>query len=1037
MRSFRKLSFLLGLLCVSLFAVSQNISVSGRVTDSKGNGVPGVNVLVKGTAKGTATATDGRFTISAPANATLVFSGIGFATQEVAVAGQTTVDVTLIEKQNELNEVVVTALGITRQAKSLSYSTQTVKTADLIGVRDNDNVIGSLQGKVANAYIVQGSGGVGSGAQIVLRGNRSIAGSNNALIVVDGVPITNNTYSAAGSDFGSVQGSDGASSVNPDDIESMNILTGGTAAVLYGPEGANGAVVITTKKGLKNGIQINLNSGVSVVSPWSLPKFQNTYGQGIGGHYVDSLTGASWGPVMDGHSYINHLAQQSTFSPAPDNVKDFFRTAPSFNNSVSIQGGGEHAQTYLSYTNNSNSGIVIGNSMIRHTVTLRETNQFNKFFSTDAKITYIAEDIKNRPRTGEENAPTIDIYEVPRNLSTDVLKQYQYVNNVGVPTPTTFPSTNAGIYGNPYWMVYNTSQNQSRSRIMGFLAAKLQFTPWLSFTARGNLDRTVDNIYTSYNQSTLLWAHTGGYYAQNNIVTTQKWFDGIFEGNNNITKDIKVSYHAGAIFQDNRYDIVNNTADGLNVTNKFSLNYATNPSMSQQGQEIQTNSLFGQASFSWRDAIFLDGGFREDWASTLPPPYNYPYYGIGVAAVISDLVHLPQSISFMKASVNYGQTGNGGQFGLRTPTYTYSQGAGNGFIQRGTVYPFPTLKPELTRGLEASVDMKFIDNRIGFTATYYKTNSINQLLQLTIPVATGYQYQYINAGNIQNQGFEFIVTGTVIRQRDFNWDVSFNFALNRNKIIKLDPNIKKVDYGGGDNRSATPEIKEGSSFGDLLAYVWLKDSKGNYELSPDGTPYTTYKSGDPQTKIGNYNPKATLGWTNTFRYKGIYLKALIDGRVGGTMVSGTEMNLSFSGITEATGKYRDGGWSLGGVDPNTGSPITTAINAQQFWTTASGQRYGVGQFYAYDATSFRMRELSIGYDIPLHTHVIKAAKISAVASNLFWIYRGSSIVSIPGLGKRKMWFDPDMSLGNGNYQGIEYGTLPSTRSYGLNLQLTF
>jgi TonB-linked SusC/RagA family outer membrane protein len=949
------------------------------------------------------------------------------------------VNVELIESKSELNEVVVTALGITRQAKSLPYSTQTIKAAELTGVRDNNNVINSLQGKVANAYIVQGSGGVGSGAQIVLRGNRSISRSNNALIVVDGVPITNNTYSAAGSDFGSVQGSDGASSINPDDIQSVTVLTGGTAAVLYGPEGSNGAVVITTKKGSSNHIQVNVNSGVSAESPWSLPKFQNTYGQGIGGKYVDSTFGASWGPKMDGHTYTNNLAQPSTFSPQPNNVKDFFRTAPSFNNSISVSGGGERAQTYLSYTNNSNSGIIIGNRMIRHTITLRETNQFGKFFSTDAKVTYLVEDIKNRPRTGEENAPTIDIYEVPRNLSTDVLKQYQYINNVGVPTPTTFPATIAGIYQNPYWVVNNTSQNQSRNRVMGYLSAKFQFLPWLNFTARGNLDRTFDNINTLYYEGTLLWSHTGGYYGENSIITSQKWFDGIFEGNNQITKDIKVTYHAGAIFQDNRFDLVNTTADGLNVTNKFSLNYATNPSIYQHGEQVQTNSVFGQASFSFKDALFIDGSFREDWASTLPAPYRYPYYGIGASVVLSDLIHLPTEISFLKASFNYAQTGNGGPFGLLTTTYGYSQGAGNGFLQRGTTYPFPDLKPEITRGLEGSIDARFLDNRIGFTATYYKSNSINQLLQLPIPTATGYSFKYINAGNIQNQGFELLINGTPIRQRNFKWDVAFNLALNRNKILKLDPQIKKVDYGGGDNRSATPEIKEGESFGDLLAFIWIKDSKGNYELNSDGTPYTTYISNQPQTKIGNYNPKATLGWTNTFQYKGIYLKALIDGRFGGTMVSGTEMNLAFSGITEVTEKYREGGWSLGGVDPNTGNPVTTTINSQQFWHgPASGGRYGVGQFFAYDATSFRMRELSIGFDIPLHSQVIvKGARISAVARNVFWIYRGSSIIDIPGLGKRKMWFDPDMSLGNGNYQGIEYGTLPSTRTYGINLQLTF
>ncbi len=1037
MRSFRKLSLLFTFSCISLLAVSQNVPVSGKVTDSQGNGVPGINVLVRGSSKGTATNTDGSFKINAPANATLVFSGVGYAQQEIALDGRTSIDVSLTEKQNELNQVVVTALGITRQAKSLVYATQSIKPAELIGVRDANNVVNSLQGKVANAVITQGSGGVGSGARIVLRGNRSIQGDNNALIVVDGVPIDNSTYSSAGSDFGSVQGSDGASSINPDDIESVTILTGASAAILYGSQGGNGAVVITTKKGTKGSTSVTINSGAVFESVFSLPKVQNTYGQGNQGAIVDSLTGDSWGPKMTGQSFINHLGQPSTYSSQPNNIKDFFRTAPSFNNSIGISGGNEKSQTYLSYTNNSIQGIVPGNNLLRHTLTVRQSNQISKRFSTDAKITYIVEDIKNRPRTGEENAPTIDIYNIPRNVSTAEAKQYQFINNVGVPAPTPFPSTLSSIYQNPYWLIHNTSLNQTRNRVMGFVSAKFQIAPFLSFTGRANLDRTFDKLTSQYFQGTLLWAHTGGYYSQQNIVTTQKWFDGIFEGNNQITKDIKVNYHVGAIFQDAQSDQLTNTADGLNVTNKFSLNYATNPSMFQYGSEVQTQAAFAQTSFSFKDAIYLDASLRNDWDSRLPSPYSYQYYSLGASAVLSDLLLLPNKISFLKASLNYAQAGNGGQFALLTNTFGYGQGAGNGFLSRGTILPFPTLKPEIVKSLEASVEARFSDNRLGFTLTYYKSNSFNQLLAINLPTATGYSSQYINAGNIQNQGFELVLNATPVQGKDLNWNIAFNFALNRNKVVKLSENLKTVFFGGGDNRSATPQVKEGGSYGDMIAFKWIKDAKGNYQVNANGTPYTTYQSGDPQEFIGNFNPRETMGLTNTFRYKAFSLRVLIDGRFGGVIVSGTEMNLAFSGIPEITGERREGGWSLNGVDAN-GAPVGKTITSQQFWQTASGKRYGVGQFFAYDATNFRVRELSLGYDIPLRSKIfVKAARISAVARNVFWIYRGKSILDIPGLGKRKMDFDPDMSLGNGNYQGIEYGTLPATRTYGLNLQLTF
>jgi TonB-linked SusC/RagA family outer membrane protein len=1032
------LSLLITFLAISLFAIAQNLPVSGKITDANGKGIPGINLIVRGTTRGTVTKADGSFSLDAPANATLLVSGIGYTEQEVAIDGRSIISISLSEKQSELNTVVVTALGITRQSKTLVYATQTVKVAELTDVRDPNNILNSLQGKVANAVVNQGSGGPGSGARIVLRGNRSIQGTNNALIVVDGVPIDNSTYSIPGSDFGAVQGSDGASNINPDDIESVTILRGASAAALYGSQAGNGVIVITTKKGSKDRMSVNVNSGLAFESAWGLPKVQNAYGQGNNGAFVDSLFGDSWGPRMTGQPWVDYLGKSTTYSPQPNNIKDFFRTGTSLNNSINASGGTEKAQTYLSYTNNNIQGIVPRNDLIRHTVTLRMTNQVSKRFSTDAKITYISQEIKNKPRTGEENAPTIDIYQIPRNVSTAEAKHYQLINNVGVAASVPFPSTLSSIYQNPYWVINNTALNETRDRIMGFVTAKFQITNWLDVIGRANLDRTFDNLTQQYAQGTLLWAgHAGGYFSQTSITTTQKWFDVIFNGNNKITNDLKVNYHVGGIFQDGKSAQTQGTADGLNVTNEFSLNYATNPALFSSATEVQTQSLFGQANLSLKDAIYLDASLRNDWDSRLPSPYSYQYYSVGASAVLSDLMTMPKSLSFLKASINYAEVGNGGQFGLLTSTYSYGQGSGNGFLQRGTTLPIPGLKPEIVKNTEAGIEARFLDNRFGFTLTYYKSNSFNQLLRISLPTATGYNNQYINAGNIQNQGLEVVLNATPIRGRDFNWDLALNFSLNRNKVIKLADNLKVVTFGGGDNRSATPQVKEGGSYGDLIAFQWIRDSKGQFVVNADGSPSTTYQTGAPQQLIGNFNPKEVLGLTNTLRYKSFSLRFLIDGRIGGIMVDGTEMNLAFSGIPAATGQHREGGWSLGGVDTS-GNPVSTPVTAQKFWQTASGKRYGVGEFFAYDATSFRLRELSVGFEIPLHSKtIIKAARLSAVARNLFWIYRGSSLISIPGEGKRKFTFDPDMSLGNGNYQGISYGTLPSTRTFGFNLQLTF
>lgn len=1023
--------------CTAVMA--QDRTVTGTVMNA--NKVPVINatVIQRGTKNATTTSENGSFSIRVTGtNAVLLISSVGFSTQEVSVgAGSTTASVTLVEESKQLGEVVVTALGITRQSKTLVYATQSVKPAELTGVRDPNNVLNSLSGKVANATITQGSGGPGSGARIILRGNRSIQGDNNALIVVDGVPIDNSTHSAAGSDFGSVQSSDGASNINPDDIESISILRGASAAALYGSQAGNGVIVITTKKGSKDKLSVTVNSGAVMESAFSLPKVQNAYGQGLSGVYVDSLHGESWGGKLDGHSYTDFLGKTATYSAQPDNIKDFFRTGSSYNNSIGVSGGSEKAQTYMSYTNNAIMGIVPGNNLLRHTVTLRVSNQISKRFSTDAKITYLTQDIKNKPRTGEENAPTIDIYNIPRNISNAQASQYQFINNVGVPTAyASYPSTNPGIYQDPYWMIHNTSLGETRDRITGFVSGKAMITPWLSFTGRANLDRYFDKYTQQYSQGTVLWAHTGGYYAQQSIEITQKWFDGIFEGNNKITDNLKVNYHVGAIYQDSKSAETDNTADGLNVTNEFSLNYATNPGITSSGQEVQTQALFGQANLSWKDALFIDGSYRNDWNSQLPAPHSFKYYSIGGSAILSDLMQLPKSINFLKANLSYAEVGNGGQFGLLSSPYSYSQGAGNGFLSRGTTLPFPGLQPEIVKSTEAGIEAKFLNNRLGVTATYYKSNSFNQLLLINLPSATGYANKYINAGNIQNQGMEFVINASPVKGKDFSWDLLLNFSFNRNKVIRLSDDDKVVYLSGGFGRSATPQVAEGGSFGDMIAYQWKKNAKGQHLVDSLGRPVTTNSTGDLQGLIGNYNPKEIVGITNTFRYKAFSLRILTDGRIGGVVVDGTEMNLAFSGIPEITSKYRDGGLNLGGVDKN-GNPITATINAQTFWKTVSTQRYGTAEFFAYNATNLRVRELTLGYDIPLHSKVVKVARISAVGRNLLWIYRGKSIIDIPGLGKRTMTFDPDMTLGNGAFQGISYGTLPATRSYGLNLALTF
>jgi TonB-linked SusC/RagA family outer membrane protein len=1023
------------LLLLTNILQAQTRTITGKVTSAANEAQPGASVIIKETLKGTVADANGRFTITAPSSeVTLVVSSIGFDKMERKIGPATSeANFVLAESTGNLSEVVVTALGISREKKTLVYATQTVKPAELVEARDPNNIINSLSGKIANAVITQGSGGPGSGARIVLRGNRSIQGSNNALIVVDGVPLSNGTNGTAGSDFGFVQGSDGASSINPDDIESVTVLRGASAAALYGSQAGNGVLVITTKKGKADRIAVSLNSGFSTENVWALPRFQNSYGQGNGGK-LSTTSGESWGEKMTGQSITDHLGQPGSYSPQPNNVKDFFRQGGSLNNSVSVTGGTDKMQTYLSYTNNRIMGIIDKNNLARNTINLRISNQISKRFSTDAKITYLTQQIDMRPRSGEENSPVSDIYNVARNMTTAQLSQFQKINNVGIPEATNFPSTLSSIYQNPYWMTNNYINNEARNRVIGFLTAKFKLTDWLTLSGKANLDKTTDQGETSIYQGTILYGKGGGEYSKSTINATEKWFDAMLEGNNNITGNLKINYRVGGIFQDGQWDGNFQSAGGLNVTNKFSLNFAQSPSVSSGFTEVQTQSAFGQANLSLKDMVFLDLSLRNDWDSRLPAPHSFLYPSVGASAILSDLMKISDKISFLKANINYAEVGNGGRFGLLKSVYNYGQGAGNGFLQISSTLPFPGLKPEIVKNLEFGLEARFLQNRLGFNATYYKSNSFNQLLSVSLPVATGFSSKYINAGNIQNSGFEFVLNGTPLaRESALKWDITLNAAMNKNKVVELSPEVKIFYLGGGFGRSATPVVEEGKSYGDLWAFKWATNAAGNYIVEANGKPKLTQE----QSYIGNFNPKATLGLSNSFSYKAISARILIDGRVGGTLVSGTEMNLAFSGITEATEANREGNWNLGGVDA-TGQKVSTAIKSQDFWQIASGKRYGAGEFFAYDATSFRVRELSLGYSIPLKSiKAIKAAKLMLVGRNLMWLYRGSSKMDIPGLGKRKMWFDPDMSLGNGNFQGVEYGTMPATRTMGVNLQVTF
>jgi TonB-linked SusC/RagA family outer membrane protein len=1014
-------------------------TVKGKVIDkNSGQPVSGASVIIKGQTSGVSTGDDGSFAINVTGeNAVLVISSVGYGSQELKARPTKDILIVAITSQGkDLGEVVVTALGIQRTAKSLTYSTQRISGEDLNEVRDA-NIANTLSGKVAGLTITSSANGPGGAARIILRGNRSIQGNNNALIVVDGVAIDNSTPSGQvredmGSSNASQSGSDGISSINPDDIESMNVLKGAAGAALYGSRANNGVILITTKKGRAGRMQVNVNSGISTENPMILQDLQNQYSQGAGGTY-STLTATNYGEKINGQQVTDYHGNSVSLKAYPDNVRNFFRSGLSTNNSVSVNAGSDKLTTYLSYSNNYINGIVPTNFLNRHTFNARFGVNITDRLSADARITYVLQDIYNKPGVGGDGMVGANLYRVPRSVNLDEYKDYKTV--IGSVEKPYYWTSSDPVYTNPYWTVYNSHHNEDRSRVMGLMSLKYKLTSWLNIQARVSNDSYNDFNTQSYANNTPNYARKpGGYYSEENAYVAERNVDILLSGNNSITKDLKITYNLGASDLVRNLRVRKNIADGLNINNKYDLRFGTALTAQTTNANRELQSVYGTAQFSFRDYLYLDLTARNDWSSTLPKPYSFFYPSIGATAILSDMFKMADWINLAKVRASYAQVGNDADPYLINQTYNYISGYYGGYISSSAVKSISDLKPELTSSIEVGTEWRFLNNRLGVDLTYYKSNSKNQLLRVGTPPSSGFSSAFLNAGNIQNSGVEIMLNIQPVRSKDFTWDLGLNYAYNKSKVVKLDPSIRYIYLSSNSNvRAATPVVREGGAFGDLYGYHWLRDASGNFVVNDNGLPVRV----DTVSNLGNYNPKYTLGINNNFKYKNWSLGFLIDGKIGGVIASGTAGQFAYAGTSAATLKYRDAGsWTIPGVKAD-GSKNTTAVNAEKFWQTVAQGDYNWGEFFTYDASNIRLREITLGYDFRHLPSFLKAAKLSLYARNLFFLYRGSSILDIPGIGKRKMDFDPEVSFGNSNYQGVEYYNLPSTRSIGINCKLTF
>ncbi|MCL6265448.1 SusC/RagA family TonB-linked outer membrane protein [Flagellimonas myxillae] len=988
-------------------------TVTGNVTDDAGTPLPGVNVLEKGTSNGTSTDFDGNYSISVSNGAVLVFSSLGFTAQEVAVGGQSTINVTLGEDAQQLGEVVVTALGIKREEKTLTYAQQTVSADEITKTRDV-NFLNSINGKTAGVEIKKSSSGAGGSTKIVLRGNKSLTGDSTPLFVIDGIPLANNRGGQPGM-WGGTDSGDGISALNPDDIASISILRGANAALLYGSAGANGVVLITTKEGEAGKTTVSLNSGVTFESIIETPDLQFKYGA-IG------EAKESWDTTPGNY--------------ASGYVDDFFSTGANWINSISVSGGNDRTTAYFSYSNTTATGITPENTYSRNNVSFKQsTKLLDDKLTVSSNIILSIENSENRLPSGYYLNPLTGLYFFPRNRDfADTQANFEIFDPArNLMAQNWF--VNDHHQSNPYWIIHRQPREQNNRRVIANLTLNYQLMDQLNLQVRGNYDyanvtREQRHAATS-NPTNVNINGTWDYHKyEDRLIYT----DAILTYDNDLSEDFSLTALVGGSYTETDYGdgvrVTPSSGNGLIYPNEFNfqnLALTQTPVRSVTNGVIKKQGLFANATLGYKEMLFLDLGGRNDWASTLALTGNdsYFYPSVGITAIVSEMFEMPEAISFAKFRVSQTQVANEVPFNRINPQNSISDPVGS--LTRNTTKPFTDAEPEIITSTEIGADWRFFGNRLGIDFTYYHIKSEDQFITVPLdasdPESEGrYTQKFINAGEIVNRGVEISLNGTPVRNDGFEWNTAFNITRNRSEIVDIGPDDERI-INLGSSEGYSSRLVEGGRFNDLYVLKFRRDDQGRILFDDNGNPLRT-----PERElIGNLDPDFTLGWNNTVSFGRWSASALINGVFGGKVFSQTESMLDGAGVSQRTADARDAGSvAVNGVVESSGAAVTS-VDPEQ-WFRFIGDRNGVGEAYVYDRTNIRLAQLSLGYDIDLaklNMPFIKAASISFIGNNLFFF-------------KKDAPFDPELAMStNRNSVGLDNFNLPSTRNYGLNLKVTF
>ncbi|HOP57853.1 MAG TPA: SusC/RagA family TonB-linked outer membrane protein [Bacteroidales bacterium] len=1061
----------------SSILLAQTRVITGTVSSAtEGEGViPGVTVQVKGTTLGTITDQDGKYSISVPANATtLVFSYIGMKKQEVEIAGRSVIDAAMESDLLGLDEVVVTALGISRERKSLGYSVQEVG-GDNISKTKESNFVNSLSGKISGVQIMQ-SNTMGGSANVLIRGHKSLMNSNQALFVVDGVPIDNSitntslqTMGGGGYDYGNA-----ASDINPDDIESMSVLKGAAATALYGSRAANGVIMITTKKGTaRKGIGVTVNAGLifSKIDKNTLPDIQKEYGGGYGQYYddesgyfwIDDLDGdgtddlivptsedAAWGAKFDPDimvidwvgfeptDHVNYLRKVPWVAGEHD-LSDFFETGLKQNYNIAFDGGNEKGSFRLSYTNLGEAGILPNSELKKNTINFAGSYNLTDKLSVESNVTYVNDKNKGRYGTGYDPGnpmqslgqwfqPNVDIYDLKKYWITEDRRQrtwnYAYYDDIEIPI----------YHNNIYWTRYMNYQNDGRDRMFGYGKVAYELTSWLSLEGRVSTD-----FYSEYQEErvAVYSNQTSDYtkylrtFSETNLDLMAR-FNREF-GNFSLNGLLGVNRRRNDVKSTN-----GSTVGGLLIPEFYDLMNSSSPITTTETEQLYgVNSVFGQVSLGYQNMLYIDLTGRNDKSSTLPEENNsYFYPSVSTSFIVSELPGIKGSnlFSFLKLRLNYAEVGNDAPVYSLLQTYTQMANYGTqGVFRVSDVLQNPDLRPERTKSWEGGIEAKFLQNRFGFDLALYRTLSVDQIMPVSISPSSGFSQRYVNSGEIENKGIELALNATLIQSRDFTWDVQVNWFRNKNTVLDLYEGVENIQLASEWDLSVN--IVKGMSYGQLRGTDFVY-TDGKRTVDEDGWMLISDAS---DVLIGSVLPDWNAGITTFFDYKGITLSALVDISKGGNLYStdlkyglATGLFAETAGLNEKGTPVRQPASEGGGyLYPNTvhadGSPNETYVDCYDYFG-AFLYDFLPTAYHVHDASYVKLREISLGYNLPsrvLANTPLSRVTLSVVGRNLWLIH------------KNMPYYDPELSLSAGNIQGFADGAYPATRTIGFNVTVGF